>query len=77
MVDQTLRFVFYKDTFRLTILGWCGRHLQVISVPQDDFFFDFVRHLTEWIKKSRPAKEGSSLSRTCGNENVTEMSTIQ
>lgn len=35
--------------------------VQVISVPEDDFFFDFVRHLTEWIKKSRPAKDGSSL----------------
>ena len=32
--------------------------LQVISVPEGDFFFDFVRHLTDWIKKARPAKEG-------------------
>ncbi|XP_075871183.1 unconventional myosin-VIIa-like [Nelusetta ayraudi] len=31
---------------------------KVISVPEEDFFFDFVRHLTEWIKKSRPAKDG-------------------
>ncbi|KAF3847133.1 hypothetical protein F7725_020161 [Dissostichus mawsoni] len=31
---------------------------EVISVPEGDFFFDFVRHLTDWIKKSRPAKEG-------------------
>uniref|UniRef100_A0A8D3D8C4 Myosin VIIAa n=1 Tax=Scophthalmus maximus TaxID=52904 RepID=A0A8D3D8C4_SCOMX len=31
---------------------------KVISVPEGDFFFDFVRHLTDWIKKSRPAKEG-------------------
>uniref|UniRef100_A0A7N9AK24 Myosin VIIAa n=1 Tax=Mastacembelus armatus TaxID=205130 RepID=A0A7N9AK24_9TELE len=31
--------------------------LQVISVPEGDFFFDFVRHLTDWIKKSRPAKD--------------------
>ncbi|XP_070399828.1 myosin VIIAa [Nothobranchius furzeri] len=31
---------------------------KVISVPEADFFFDFVRHLTDWIKKSRPAKEG-------------------
>lgn len=35
--------------------------LQVISVPEGDFFFDFVRHLTDWIKKSRPAKDGSYL----------------
>ncbi|CAH1781656.1 unnamed protein product [Owenia fusiformis] len=31
---------------------------KVISVPEGDFFFDFVRHLTEWIKKARPAREG-------------------
>ena len=30
----------------------------VISVPEGDFFFDFVRHLTDWIKKARPTKEG-------------------
>ncbi len=26
---------------------------KVISVPDGDFFFDFVRHLTEWLKKTR------------------------
>uniref|UniRef100_A0A667XP48 Myosin VIIAa n=1 Tax=Myripristis murdjan TaxID=586833 RepID=A0A667XP48_9TELE len=31
---------------------------KVISVPEGDFFFDFVRHLTDWIKKTRPAKDG-------------------
>ncbi|XP_037126025.1 unconventional myosin-VIIa-like isoform X1 [Syngnathus acus] len=31
---------------------------QVISVPDGDFFFDFVRHLTDWIKKARHVKEG-------------------
>ena len=30
----------------------------VISVPEGDFFFDFVRHLTEWLKKARPTKDG-------------------
>lgn len=33
---------------------------QVISVPEGDFFFDFVRHLTDWIKKARPAKDGNA-----------------
>ncbi|XP_072308569.1 unconventional myosin-VIIa-like isoform X2 [Eucyclogobius newberryi] len=37
---------------------------KVISVPQGDFFFDFVRHLTDWIKKSRPAKDGTVPSLT-------------
>lgn len=30
----------------------------VISVPEGDFFFDFVRHLTEWLKKAKPTREG-------------------
>lgn len=31
---------------------------KVISVPEGDFFFDFVRHLTDWIKKARHVKDG-------------------
>lgn len=33
---------------------------KVISVPEADFFFDFVRHLTDWIKKARTTKDGST-----------------
>ena len=32
--------------------------LTVISVPEGDFFFDFVRHLTEWLKRARQPKDG-------------------
>ncbi|XP_022095227.1 myosin-VIIa-like isoform X1 [Acanthaster planci] len=32
---------------------------KVISVPEGDFFFDFVRHLTDWIRKARPSREGT------------------
>ncbi|KAI1285881.1 Myosin-VIIa [Halotydeus destructor] len=32
---------------------------KVISVPEGDFFFDFVRHLTDWIRKARPTRDGT------------------
>lgn len=35
---------------------------KVISVPEGDFFFDFVRHLTDWIKKARPSRDGKLVS---------------
>ena len=37
---------------------------KVISVPEGDFFFDFVRHLTDWIKKARPSRDGQPPSFT-------------
>jgi myosin-7 len=40
---------------------------KVISVPEGDFFFDFVRHLTEWLKKT---KQGAA-SATGINPNMT------
>ncbi|KAG8179990.1 hypothetical protein JTE90_007958 [Oedothorax gibbosus] len=36
-----------------------GRNERIISVPEGDFFFDFVRHLTDWIRKARPTRDGS------------------
>ena len=32
---------------------------KVISIPEEDFFFDFVRLLTDWMRKSRPNRDGS------------------
>ena len=34
---------------------------KVISVPESDFFFDFVRHLTEWLKRARQGKDGKGV----------------
>lgn len=31
---------------------------KVFSVPDGDFFFDYVRLLTEWMKKARPSRSG-------------------
>ena len=31
---------------------------KIISVPEGDFFFDFVRHITDWIRKGRSISEG-------------------
>ena len=34
---------------------------KVISVPESDFFFDFVRHLTEWLRRTR-ARDGEYIN---------------
>ena len=31
--------------------------LQVISVEEGDFFFDFIRYITDWIKREKCAPE--------------------
>ena len=35
---------------------------KVISIPEGDFFFDFVRHLTEWLRR---AKQSQGSERQC------------
>lgn len=49
---------------RLGLLSGTGFSLFVkiadkaISVPEGEFFFDFIRSLTEWVAKARPARDG-------------------
>ena len=33
---------------------------KIFSIPENEFFFDFIRHLTEWISKARPNRDGQS-----------------
>lgn len=33
---------------------------KAFSVPDGEFFFDYVRLLTEWMKKTRPSRSGKN-----------------
>ena len=50
---------------------------KVISVPEGDFFFDFVRHITDWIRKGRALSDGESKSNSYwmnGNQSMDSIS---
>eukprot|EP00049_Salpingoeca_infusionum_P025924 m.22679 g.22679 ORF g.22679 m.22679 type:complete len:2193 (-) comp8407_c0_seq1:205-6783(-) len=74
--DSTETFVVDSSTRAKDFCAEIGKKLQlksvegfslfvkiadkVISVPEGDFFFDFVRHLTEWLKKTRQSQGGQN-----------------
>jgi len=33
---------------------------KIFSIPENEFFFDFIRHLSEWVAKARPNRDGST-----------------
>uniref|UniRef100_A0A4W3ITN8 Myosin VIIBb n=1 Tax=Callorhinchus milii TaxID=7868 RepID=A0A4W3ITN8_CALMI len=35
---------------------------KVMSIPEGDFFFDYVRKVTDWAKRDKPVKDGASVS---------------
>ncbi|KAM7104181.1 unconventional myosin-VIIb isoform 2-T2 [Molossus nigricans] len=53
---------------RLQLVSWEGCSLfikiadKVISQKEVDFFFDSLRHVSDWVKKSKPQKEGAPVT---------------
>lgn len=49
--------LIFSEGFCLFIKIWD----KVFSVPQNDFFFDYIRELTEWMKRARPSRTGGHI----------------
>lgn len=41
---------------------------QVISQKEGDFFFDSLRQVSDWVKKSKPQKEGERCLQGSGDK---------
>ncbi|XP_049788298.1 myosin-VIIa-like [Schistocerca cancellata] len=68
-VDSTTRAEDFSRNVaeRLKLQSWEGFSLfvkvwdKVFSVPETDFFFDFVHELTQWMRKARPSRNESAV----------------
>ncbi|XP_047118422.1 myosin-VIIa-like [Schistocerca piceifrons] len=68
-VDSTTRAEDFSRNVaeRLKLQSWEGFSLfvkvwdKVFSVPENDFFFDFVHELTQWMRKARPSRNESAV----------------
>ncbi|GLG96071.1 Myosin-VIIa [Gryllus bimaculatus] len=49
--------VIFSEGFCLFVKIWD----KVFSVPYNDFFFDHIRELTEWMKRARPSRAGNNV----------------
>lgn len=61
-MEIMLKLVVYKKFGDIVFIRYyCNLFMcliLVISVSEGDFFFDFVRYLTDWIRKVRFTRDG-------------------
>ncbi|XP_075385260.1 unconventional myosin-VIIb [Tenrec ecaudatus] len=66
--NTRVRDVCESIATRLQLASWEGCSLfvkiadKVFSQKEEDFFFDSLRHVSDWVKKNKPQKEGASVT---------------
>ncbi|XP_046319632.1 unconventional myosin-VIIb [Marmota monax] len=66
--NTRVRDVCESIATRLQLASWDGCSLfikisdKVISQKEGDFFFDSLRHMSDWVKKNKPQKEGAPVT---------------
>uniref|UniRef100_A0A8C9Q4L1 Myosin VIIB n=1 Tax=Spermophilus dauricus TaxID=99837 RepID=A0A8C9Q4L1_SPEDA len=66
--NTRVRDVCESIATRLQLASWEGCSLfikisdKVISQKEGDFFFDSLRHMSDWVKKNKPQKEGAPVT---------------
>ncbi|XP_045154259.1 unconventional myosin-VIIb [Echinops telfairi] len=66
--SSRVRDVCQSITAKLQLASWEGCSLfvkiadKVFSQKEEDFFFDSLRHVSDWVKKNKPQKEGAPVT---------------